>query len=377
MNDSRCFEALDRTLRDILDTPEKKHFKICTLKESIRPLQPGTSEAEKELVRKFASWLLDIGDGNIGEPDIKDSQSFPPYELELKLGVPIMLLRKVNLQDFIGCLTRVGNVQRFESVGENQIVLRKIDIEDLKFTTKYNLKPPLKISKTRYEDPNQEKARNGYPLSTLLQENPDSYKAFIADHSATAMFTFFTPNANVFTGFDCSELVKKYEMPDTRDFPTEILEIERRHHIFKFHYNPYCETGRVDFYFDDKLDKPLYITESGESSKALIGTLTLEVPNPLIPSTPTSEVPIQHIPLPSPPSIVKKATTTPSQQPTGSSMRVPSDTIATTPNTSEFVQATNKEHLDEIEKTTIERANTLKRTLFSAEPQEHKKNKAD
>ncbi|GJS00815.1 hypothetical protein Tco_0317323 [Tanacetum coccineum] len=141
-------------------------------------------------------------------------------------------------------------------------------------------------------------------------------------------------------------------MPDTRDFLTEILEIERSHHIFQ-------------------------ITESDESSKALTCTPTLELPNPLIPSTPTTKVPIHHIPLTSPHSTVKQAATTPSQQPTGLSMRVPSDTFATPPNTSEFAQEANKEHLDETEKTTIERAKTLKRTLFPAEPQEHKKNKAD
>nr|GEY63184.1 nucleic acid-binding, OB-fold protein [Tanacetum cinerariifolium] len=59
-----------------------------------------------------------------------------------------------------------------------------------------------------------------------------NFKAFITDHSATATFTFFTPNANILTGSDCSELIKKYEMPDTRDFPKEILDIEGRRHIF-------------------------------------------------------------------------------------------------------------------------------------------------
>ncbi|GJT55148.1 DNA helicase [Tanacetum coccineum] len=52
-----------------------KHFKVCILKEKIRLLQPGNSEAEQDLARSFASWLLDISDGNIGEPDVKDSQS--------------------------------------------------------------------------------------------------------------------------------------------------------------------------------------------------------------------------------------------------------------------------------------------------------------
>ncbi|GJS51638.1 DNA helicase, partial [Tanacetum coccineum] len=41
----------------------------------MRLLQPGNSEDEQDLARSFASWLLDIGDGNIGEADVEDSQS--------------------------------------------------------------------------------------------------------------------------------------------------------------------------------------------------------------------------------------------------------------------------------------------------------------
>ncbi|GKE13187.1 DNA helicase, partial [Tanacetum coccineum] len=41
----------------------------------MRLLQPGNSEAEQDLARSFASWLLDIGDCNIGEPDVEDNQS--------------------------------------------------------------------------------------------------------------------------------------------------------------------------------------------------------------------------------------------------------------------------------------------------------------
>ncbi|GJW13927.1 DNA helicase [Tanacetum coccineum] len=87
------------------------------------------------------------------------------------------------------------------------------------------------------EDPSQEKERNKFPLSTLLQQNPDSYK------------------------HECSELVKKYNNPDPRDFPPEILSLIGHQHIFQFHYNPYCEMGIIDFYFDDILDKPLQIPE--------------------------------------------------------------------------------------------------------------------
>ncbi|GJR66247.1 DNA helicase [Tanacetum coccineum] len=51
------------------------HFKVCILKENMRLLQPGRSEAEQSLACSFASWLLDIGNGKIGEPDADDSQN--------------------------------------------------------------------------------------------------------------------------------------------------------------------------------------------------------------------------------------------------------------------------------------------------------------
>ncbi|GJR31637.1 DNA helicase [Tanacetum coccineum] len=85
------------------------------------------------------------------------------------------------------------------------------------------------------------------------------FKALLKDQSATALVTFFTLNADVLTGSSCTELVKKYGVPDPRKFPDEILSLNRRTHIFQIHYNPSCVQGRVDFYFDDILDKPLQI----------------------------------------------------------------------------------------------------------------------
>nr|GEU63542.1 DNA helicase [Tanacetum cinerariifolium] len=52
-----------------------KHFKVCILKENMCLLQPGNSKSEQGLARSFALWILDIGDGRIREPDVKDSQS--------------------------------------------------------------------------------------------------------------------------------------------------------------------------------------------------------------------------------------------------------------------------------------------------------------
>ncbi|GJX59285.1 hypothetical protein Tco_0290675 [Tanacetum coccineum] len=82
----------------------------------------------------------------------------------------------------------------------------------------------------------------------------------ISDGTATGEFTFFTPNANVLTGADCTKLVNLYGTPSPCDFPHEILNLQGQRHIFQFHYNPSCEKGKVDFYFDDILDKPMQIT---------------------------------------------------------------------------------------------------------------------
>nr|GEW55098.1 hypothetical protein [Tanacetum cinerariifolium] len=45
------------------------------------------------------------------------------------------------------------------------------------FRRRQHLNPPLEISKERFEDPNKEKDRNRFPLSTLLQQNPGSYRS--------------------------------------------------------------------------------------------------------------------------------------------------------------------------------------------------------
>ncbi|GJS56219.1 DNA helicase [Tanacetum coccineum] len=111
MNDSRCFEALDRTLKDLMNTPGilfggktiilggdfcqtlpvKKsasksepvaasiaesylwwHFKVCTLTENMRLQRPGMSESEQEKSHSFAKWLLSIGNGEPGEREEQD-----------------------------------------------------------------------------------------------------------------------------------------------------------------------------------------------------------------------------------------------------------------------------------------------------------------
>ncbi|GJX10424.1 DNA helicase [Tanacetum coccineum] len=113
MNDKRCFETLDRMLRDLMSTPNvvfrgktivlggdfrqtlpvKKgaskeeliaasiteshlwpHFKVYTLKENMRLLRSGLTTEQKRHSKQFAKWLLDVGNGEIGEPDVENEQ---------------------------------------------------------------------------------------------------------------------------------------------------------------------------------------------------------------------------------------------------------------------------------------------------------------
>lgn len=111
INDTRCFEALDRTLRDICDTPTtlfgkkpimfggdfrqtlpvKKnaarnelialsisesylwtYLKIFFLKENMRLQRVSQNSSDIQRLQQFSKWLLDIGDGSIGTPDPQD-----------------------------------------------------------------------------------------------------------------------------------------------------------------------------------------------------------------------------------------------------------------------------------------------------------------
>ena len=111
MNDRKCFEAVDKTLRDILNEPTHpfggksvllggdfrqtlpikpkgtkkdiiassivesflwKHFNIHKLPQNMRLHRPNLTSEEKQKVSEFSSWLLQIGDGQLGVSDEND-----------------------------------------------------------------------------------------------------------------------------------------------------------------------------------------------------------------------------------------------------------------------------------------------------------------
>ncbi|GJR25804.1 DNA helicase, partial [Tanacetum coccineum] len=104
MNDRCCFEALDRSLRDILNALLSlfggKSI-VFRLKENIRLARTDISVDERNLINSFASWLLDVGDGKIEDSDEEDPENASwidiPYRYCLSLGEEGLL----KLIDFI------------------------------------------------------------------------------------------------------------------------------------------------------------------------------------------------------------------------------------------------------------------------------------
>nr|GEV29147.1 DNA helicase [Tanacetum cinerariifolium] len=140
MNDRRCFETSDRTLRDVLSGPDtlfggksvmlggnfiptlpvKKgasrneivassiaksylwhHFRLQRLTENMRLTNENMDETQKERVSTFAEWLLDIGDGSIGIPDESDPENTSWIDIPDTYRVPDDENGMANLIGFI------------------------------------------------------------------------------------------------------------------------------------------------------------------------------------------------------------------------------------------------------------------------------------
>ncbi|GJY35369.1 hypothetical protein Tco_0420747 [Tanacetum coccineum] len=160
----------------------------------------------------------------VNEPYVRDQKLVGRIPFD-EAGAPVSLI-KAPIQDYIGCLTRVNNVRTLKNANTSQIVIRKLDIENLngdvveltlrdemactfaknvyhqmerpvfiavsfcklskyreveairdQYRAQLKLNPSLDISEERCTDLDQEKNRNRFALSTLLQQNPDGYRA--------------------------------------------------------------------------------------------------------------------------------------------------------------------------------------------------------
>ena len=100
-----------------------------------------------------------------------------------------------------------------------------------------------------------------------------NFKANLADNTATATITFFTPKANDIVGVDCNSLVGSLKNPHPRDIPEKIQEVVGKTHIFQFQYNTSSKQGPPQFIFNellDKLDAPKQIADKPSGKKIAI-----------------------------------------------------------------------------------------------------------
>ncbi|GJT43409.1 DNA helicase [Tanacetum coccineum] len=77
------------------------HFKICTLKENMRLLRPDLTSEKRQRSEAFAKWLLDVGNGEIGEPDKEDDQDISWIAISPDYLVSADETRLSQLIDFI------------------------------------------------------------------------------------------------------------------------------------------------------------------------------------------------------------------------------------------------------------------------------------
>nr|GEZ13902.1 DNA helicase [Tanacetum cinerariifolium] len=127
MNDRRCFEALDRSQKDICNKPYtsfrsksimlggdfrqtlpvKKNalkpeiidasitssylwptFKTHTLMQNMRLHRSDITKTERIHIQNFSTWLLHIGDGTIGDPDEMDDEDTFTVQIPTELCIP-------------------------------------------------------------------------------------------------------------------------------------------------------------------------------------------------------------------------------------------------------------------------------------------------
>ncbi|XP_071740567.1 uncharacterized protein [Rutidosis leptorrhynchoides] len=140
MNDKHCFEALDRSLRDILGNTEEyfggksvilggdfkqtlpiltkggklailgacittshlwQRFKVFILAENMRLLTPGLTPSMRVKNAEFLKWLLRVGNGEIGLPDTEDPLNSRRVQIPDQFCIPDDENGLANLISFI------------------------------------------------------------------------------------------------------------------------------------------------------------------------------------------------------------------------------------------------------------------------------------
>nr|GEY78024.1 DNA helicase [Tanacetum cinerariifolium] len=169
------------------------------------------------------------------------------------------------LTDYIGCLRSTGTISDFGNPNIRQGVRRKIEIENLKFKARYEYTPPLTIYKNPHKDVQQDNTRNMFPLKTIMDQNPQSYKGirFTAEATITGInmnkdWCYISchkcgkaavvhredyscldhgPQPGPFFSCEQSHGTRMYRAGRKKKIPPEILATQEKHAIIQFQFN--------------------------------------------------------------------------------------------------------------------------------------------
>ncbi|GJZ72577.1 nucleic acid-binding, OB-fold protein [Tanacetum coccineum] len=226
------------------------------------------------------------------------------------------------LTDYIGCLTRVGNVRKFGSAGTNQIVVRKMDIDNL----------------------------NGDVVELALW----------------------------------NEMAKSFNKDEFEAIPKPVIIVVSSCKVLKYGeigiMNPVASAHKKSYTYS-LLEQPWrqskQTTGSCESSKIHTGTPIPATTSQLIAGTTMTTTPTPLTTPASSPSMDTPAPETPSQHIPETSVPASNNPNINLPETTSPSQPMDKKEPEKSKATSAESTKPLKRTLFPEDPPEHKKNKTD
>ncbi|GKA12140.1 DNA helicase [Tanacetum coccineum] len=123
-----------------------------------------------------------------------------------------------------------------------------------------NTIPVLNIDNQRYQDLEQEKYQNRFPLATLLEVDPQNYQVIPGDpipicknHWPQLNLTYRTQANSLIK--DCNDLLAKLPDRNPYQLPPALKELEGTTHIFQFHFDTNSTSRRKDFVLDTVFKK--------------------------------------------------------------------------------------------------------------------------
>ncbi|GJX16732.1 ATP-dependent DNA helicase PIF1-like protein [Tanacetum coccineum] len=126
MVNKHCFEASDRTLKDIMRS--SKPFGVLKLTENMR-LRVGNNNGEPKETKAFADWILSIGNGEVGEDQEGEAEVEIPNDILIidTIGDPIDVIINVIYPDVVANLSTPGYFEDRPILAPTNNVVNKIN----------------------------------------------------------------------------------------------------------------------------------------------------------------------------------------------------------------------------------------------------------